>query len=392
VTPMSFRRQIRSLLLVCLTIVSVSATAKAQQSVLWHGAVKPAETNVYTGTSTDDPIAKTLKQGNAVDVILEISDTDGGWCRVALSGQTDPLGYMLCLNLERGAVAASHDAPNRPTVTQSPKPKPTQTTTVNPTALTNQDILDMNRTGLSPEILVAKIKSSQCNFDTSPASLQALKAAGLGDSVILAMVEAPNEQPNLAHIADPSSASSSNFPLPKGSAADPKDAAAKLQPGTYYWAGNAWTPMQPITMSGGGAKHVAKAFVPGLTPQVVWTFRDSEALVQIRGQNPLFCVKVWPVMAGTPYTSSARDIVIVRFDKKKDHRELQTTNGGNMFTFKAGLSKDRMPDIDVNTLDVGTYLISPRSPLQVGEYLLSTSSMGLSGYDFGLSSSAMTSQ
>ena len=150
--------------------------------------------------------------------------------------------------------------------------------------------------------------------------------------------------------------------------------------------------MQPITMSGGGAKHVAKAFVPGLTPQVVWTFRDSEALVQIRGQNPLFCVKVWPVMAGTPYTSSARDIVIVRFDKKKDHRELQTTNGGNMFTFKAGLSKDRMPDIDVNTLDVGTYLISPRSPLQVGEYLLSTSSMGLSGYDFGLSSSAMTSQ
>jgi hypothetical protein len=97
-------------------------------------------------------------------------------------------------------------------------------------------------------------------------------------------------------------------------------------------------------------------------------------------------------MAGTPYAPSARDIVVVRFDKKKDHRELQTTNGGNEFTFKSGLSKDRMPDIDVNPLDANTYLVSPRFPLQVGEYLLSTSSMGISGYDFGLSSRTMMSQ
>jgi hypothetical protein len=41
---------------------------------------------------------------------------------------------------------------------------------------------------------------------------------------------------------------------------------------------------------------------------------------------------------GMPYAPSGRDMVIVRFDQKKDHRELQTTSGGNMFTFKAGLS------------------------------------------------------
>ena len=139
-------------------------------------------------------------------------------------------------------------------------------------------------------------------------------------------------------------------------------------------------------MSGSGLKHVAKVFVPGLTPQMVWTFRDSQAPVQIEGQSPQFCVKFLPVMAGIPYAPSARDIVVVRFDRKKDHRELQTTNGGNEFTFKSGLSKDRMPDIVVNAVDVNTYFVSPKSPLQVGEYLLSTSSMGIYGYDFGLSS------
>jgi len=35
--------------------------------------------------------------------------------------------------------------------------------------------------------------------------------------------------------------------------------------------------------------------------------------------------------------------LIARFDKKKDHRELQVTTEGNMFTFKAGMDKNRTP-------------------------------------------------
>lgn len=52
--------------------------------------------------------------------------------------------------------------------------------------------------------------------------------------------------------------------------------------------------------------------------------------------------------------------------------EVQTTSGENAFTFKAGLSKDRRPDINVTTLDSGTYLVSPKGNLAAGEYLLST--------------------
>jgi hypothetical protein len=58
-------------------------------------------------------------------------------------------------------------------------------------ALTNKDVLDMLKAGLTPEIVITKIKSSTCNFDTSPAALKELKSAGVPDAVILAMVQAP---------------------------------------------------------------------------------------------------------------------------------------------------------------------------------------------------------
>ena len=64
-----------------------------------------------------------------------------------------------------------------------------------PTLLTNQDVLDMLKAGLPAEVVVAKIRSSTRNFDTSPATLAKLKADGVPDPVILAMVQAPIGQP-----------------------------------------------------------------------------------------------------------------------------------------------------------------------------------------------------
>jgi hypothetical protein len=56
--------------------------------------------------------------------------------------------------------------------------------------LTNKDIVEMTSAGLSSEIILAKIASSSCEFDTSTESLKSLKAANVPDAVILAMVKA----------------------------------------------------------------------------------------------------------------------------------------------------------------------------------------------------------
>jgi hypothetical protein len=58
-------------------------------------------------------------------------------------------------------------------------------------ALTNSDVVGMVKAGISPDIIVAKIKNAPCSFDTSPAALKELKDSGLADNVILAMVQAP---------------------------------------------------------------------------------------------------------------------------------------------------------------------------------------------------------
>ena len=92
-------RGIRMLALVCLTIVLVVTTTKAQQRILWQGAV-PERINVYATTSTRDRVSTTLKQGDVVDVVLEINSLGDAWCRIAFSGQSEPLGYVLCLHLE----------------------------------------------------------------------------------------------------------------------------------------------------------------------------------------------------------------------------------------------------------------------------------------------------
>jgi hypothetical protein len=57
--------------------------------------------------------------------------------------------------------------------------------------LTNEEILGMHTKQPGSDLLLKKIKSSHCAFDTSPGALQKLKAAGLSDKVLLAMLEAP---------------------------------------------------------------------------------------------------------------------------------------------------------------------------------------------------------
>ncbi len=153
--------------------------------------------------------------------------------------------------------------------------------------------------------------------------------------------------------------------------------------GVFYRDGKAWKPLQQLSMAGGGLKHVGKMFVPGLTPQMVWTFRGSEAPIQIEDRRPTFYVREAPVLENIAGRSE-RDLVIVRFDKKKDHRELQTTSGGNMFTYKAGFSKERLPEIEVKKVADGLFTVTPTQYLKAGEYMLTFSALGNSGYDFGI--------
>jgi hypothetical protein len=89
-------------------------------------------------------------------------------------------------------------------------------------AVVNADIVEMSRAGLLPSVIIAKIKNSECNFDTSPSALVELKEAGMADEILMEMVRNPRggaqrkvEAAPLVKSATPSTSPSEVNEVPK---------------------------------------------------------------------------------------------------------------------------------------------------------------------------------
>ena len=72
--------------------------------------------------------------------------------------------------------------------------QPIQQTQTADASLHNEDVLSMNKAGLTPEAIIAKIKASRTEFEVTQPKLQELREAAVPDAVILAMVEALQTQ------------------------------------------------------------------------------------------------------------------------------------------------------------------------------------------------------
>lgn len=248
--------------------------------------------------------------------------------------------------------------------------------------LNNDAIVKLVMAGFAEETIVNVVNTQPGTYSLGADDIIALKKAGVSEKIITAM---------LSRSAKPPSPPSRDS-MATSQAKSDSQGVELLEAGVYYKGPKGWVKLSQATMAGGGTKHMGKMFVPGLTPQFVWTFRGSGAPVQIAELRPTFFVKQSPFVAGAHVLSGPeysppqpeRNVVIVRFDKKKDHRELQTTSGSSMFTFKSGFSKERTPDITVTRISESVFSVAPAQDLSFGEYLLTFGGLGYSGYDFGI--------
>jgi len=56
-----------------------------------------------------------------------------------------------------------------------------------------------------------------------------------------------------------------------------------------------------------------------------------------------------------------------------------------MFTFKSGLDRGRIVDASAKTLDTeGAFIVTVNEDMKPGEYMLTFSSLGIQGYNFGI--------
>lgn len=126
--------------------------------------------------------------------------------------------------------------------------------------LTNKDVEDMLDGGLGADVVVAKIKSSPCNFDTSPEALKELKTKNVPDPVILAMVQAVPAAP----------ATASTTAEPENSVGD----ASGGKPRVYVSDSESWLVSGGFGASNGTAAGAMKGGSSPQTVEIIKTFQQ----------------------------------------------------------------------------------------------------------------------
>ncbi len=165
-----------------LLILAFSAVSSARAGSVGYAVRGPYDAYVMLYKSTDqfEELGK-LRCDEKVEVItrgltyLQVLTKDGriGWVH---SGDIS-------------GAPATHAQPETPSGSaESSEPAHVEVAL----SLNNQNIMNMHGMRLGPDVIIAKIQSSRCDFDTSPAALQKLRQAGLSDKVILAMMQAPS--------------------------------------------------------------------------------------------------------------------------------------------------------------------------------------------------------
>jgi len=159
-------------------------------------------------------------------------------------------------------------------------------------ALTVREVIDLSKAGLGDSVLLALIEVEHSVFPIDTATVKELKAAGVSDMVIVAMIhsgrERPVEPPPAAQpqvISEPQTVP--ERPQPEVIVIDHHDAAPAPQPVAYPVAVPVYVPVAPAY--DGRFDH---------DRTVTTTLSTDQGIVRARVPVPPNCVKAEPVYWG----------------------------------------------------------------------------------------------
>lgn len=234
--------------------------------------------------------------------------------------------------------------------------------------MTNQSVLDLQQLQFGDEVIIEKIKSSTCSFDTSTEALKTLKAAGISGAVMAEMIRASNRGPAPASAASVAAAPS-----------NPNDPLTPHEPGIYYLNEETQPPamvqIEPTvytaSRSGGFLKSALTYGIAKVKTKAVLS--GPAAKTQIQTRRPTFYFYFEPPGAagsGLPYfsaASSASEFLLTRTETKKKNREL-VVGEFNAFSAEGGVQEESIVPFDYEKIGPGVYKVSPKGDLIKGEY------------------------
>jgi hypothetical protein len=219
---------------------------------------------------------------------------------------------------------------------------------------TNQDVIEMTKLGLSDDVIIAKIRKAydagtdMVSFDTSVDGLKALKAANVTDPVMKVMI---NPAPPPAAIVAGAS------PVTVDSSLPPPEV------GVYWRDGVKFVMVQGQTVA--NAKAGGKAgsmFTYGLRNQH-WdaTIEAPTSKNVVRDPRPIFYLYV-------PDGADSSDYVLLKLNKKSDHREFQIGSFGGISGGKSGVKREKEVEFHAEHMGIRIYKLTLDQALKPGEY------------------------
>jgi hypothetical protein len=220
---------------------------------------------------------------------------------------------------------------------------------------TNEDVISMVGLGITEDVIIAKIRAMSAaggdaiSFDTGVEGLKALKAAAVPDAVIKVMINPTAAPATIVTASTTPMTIDPNLPPPEVG---------------VYWKDRANFVLvqgQALTNTKAGGK-AGSLFTNGMRNQH-WdaTLAGPTSKNVVRERHPSFYLYV-------PDGSDAADYVLIKLNKKGDHREFQVGSFGGITGGKSGVKKDKELGFRADHVGIRMYKVSLESDLKPGEY------------------------
>ncbi|MCE5224754.1 MAG: hypothetical protein LLG05_02745 [Porphyromonadaceae bacterium] len=221
-------------------------------------------------------------------------------------------------------------------------------------ALTNKTLLEMVETGFSDDVIIAKIKTSDTNFDTSLDAIKMLKGKGISDNVLVAVMN-NKDKTDSKNIAVTDSKTGIFYLADKN--------PVKLLPSVF--SGTKTNTLGANFSYGIASAKVKSVINKGQSANVIYSFSPEFMFYFARKSND-FAIGAsnWWFAAAT----SPNEFVLVKLKAKKNSREMVTGKVNVYSGSNLGVDEKSIIPFTITAIDDFTYKVVPNAQLYPGEY------------------------
>lgn len=249
--------------------------------------------------------------------------------------------------------------------------------------LTNSKIVELVRLGLSADIIVEKIRQSECQCDTSTAALSRLKAAKVSDQIIMAMLSSSSDgysesKPPVKNSAPESEDLPPQKPATPAKTNNNSFLSEAREPGIYLLEDGKMTAIEPTIYSGTKASFLGSALTYGIKKSKIRAVvRGKSANMQVKSSRPEFYfifsreyANSGAVMAGSFYgyaATSPAEFMMVAMNVKENSREAILGSVG-LTGVSTGAPDKYVREYSFEKIKPGIFKVMPKVDLAAGEY------------------------